>query len=421
MMHTNEIQLSLDDSLQVQCLPVYRTDRPKKAPSLTRFRNFDRLPSWCRKPQGMTYQFCTEDMTKTIIVPNLPDEERDDLLNRGILPPESSAGDRHCIMCPVRRGSPKLLPCCLCYNWCHPGCSYQTHLGRVCPCHVQILDPKRKIIVLKRPYHEDYVVLPTRSNIRVDNKSVAQEARSRPQSDDASLTGWSPSSRLNTLLEKHAWFSAGLVWLPGASMSADAGVYDESPPNDSDARPTISLFEQWEEGAHVPRVANARDYSFPKSLVIPYTWLCASQALSLSDALNHVSLHDERNAWGPATHTQPAPAVNYPSQLRRNPGSHLSDPLTYWWGATLCPPELNDVALAETVVILMRYAAIEEVNLNTELQKPSLTNVLEFKGATMACAIESTPHEETRICTSVLEGGNLTQKFKDDELTRYAR
>ena len=270
MMHTSEIALSLDDSLQVQCLPVYRTDRPKwayrKVPKVTRFRNFDRLPSWSRKPQGMTYQFCAEDMTKTIIVPNLPAEERDDLLNRGILPQESSARDRHCVMCPVRRGSPKLLPCCLCYNWCHPGCSYQTHLGRVCPCHVQILDPKRKIIVLKHPYHEDYVVLPTRSNIRVDNKSVAQEARSRPQSDDASLSRWSPSSWLNTLLEKHAWFSAGLVWLPGASMSADVGVYDESPPNDSDARPTISLFEQWEEGAHVPRVANARDYSFPKSL-----------------------------------------------------------------------------------------------------------------------------------------------------------
>ena len=25
------------------------------------------------------------------------------------------------------------------------------------------------------------------------------------------------------------------------------------PPNDSDPRPTISLFEQWEEGAHVPK------------------------------------------------------------------------------------------------------------------------------------------------------------------------
>ena len=35
------------------------------------------------------------------------------------------------------------------------------------------------------------------------------------------------------------------------------------------------------------------------------------------------------------------------------PDAHLSDPLTYWWGVTLCPPELNDVALAEAVVIQM--------------------------------------------------------------------
>ena len=145
----------------------------------------------------------------------------------------------------------------------------------------------------------------------------------------------------------------------------------------------------------------------------------ASQALSLSDAINHASLHGERNTWGPATRIQvgnPVPGVNYPNQPRRNPGSHLSDPLTYWWGVTLCPPEMNDVALAETVVILMRHAAIEEINLNTEVQKPSLAAVLEFKGATMECALEATPPEETCIYTSVLEGGNLMQKFKDDEL-----
>ena len=184
--------------------------------------------------------------------------------------------------------------------------------------------------------------------------------------------------------------------------------------NDSDARPTIR-FEQWEEGAHVPRIANARDYSFPTSLVIPYTWHSASRALSLSDALNHVSLHDERNPWGPATYIQPVPGVNYPNQPRSDSSSDLSDPLTCWWGATLCPPELNDVALAETVAIMMRYVALREVNLNTEVKKPSLADVLEFKGATMDCAIESTPSEETCIYTSVLEGGNLMLKFEDDD------
>ena len=91
----------------------------------------------------------------------------------GVIPPESSARDRFCVMCPVERGSPRLLPCCLCHNWSHIGCSYQTHLGRVCPCHVQILDPRRKIVVLTHPYHEDYMVLPTRPTIRPDNKNIS--------------------------------------------------------------------------------------------------------------------------------------------------------------------------------------------------------------------------------------------------------
>ena len=274
-------------------------------------------------------------MTKTAIVPSLPEEDRDDLINRGILPRESSAKDRHCVLCPIKRGSPRLLPCCLCYNWRHIGCSYQTHLGRVCPCHVQILDPKRKIMVLRHPYHE---------------------ARCRTQPDDTSLSRCSPASWLNTLLEKHAWLSAGLVWVQGASMSADSGVFDEPPSSDSEPRPTINLFEQWEEGAHLTKVVNARDYLFPKSLVVSFTWLYAPNALSLSDAVNDVSQHEERNAWGQAYQIKLVPGINYPNQPERNPGSRLSDPLTFWWGVTLRPPELNDVSLAESV-ILMRYAA----------------------------------------------------------------
>ena len=34
----------------------------------------------------------------------------------------------------------------------------------------------------------------------------------------------------------------------------------------------------------------------------------------------------------------------------------------------------------------------------------------------MACAVEATPHEETRIYSSILEGGNLMQKFEEGEL-----
>ena len=57
MMHTKEmiteIVRSLDDDLQIQCLPVYRTDRPK----------------WTNRK-----------VPKTIIVPNLSAEEREDLM-----------------------------------------------------------------------------------------------------------------------------------------------------------------------------------------------------------------------------------------------------------------------------------------------------------------------------------------------------
>ena len=43
------------------------------------------------------------------------------------------------------------------------------------------------------------------------------------------------------------------LWVQGASMSAECGVFDEPLSKDSVARPTINLFEQWEEGAHMPK------------------------------------------------------------------------------------------------------------------------------------------------------------------------
>ena len=130
----DDIAENLTEDLQVQCLPVPKSNSPKwvyrTLPKVTNFGTFGRIPAWGRKPQRMTYHLCAENTTKNCIVPNLPEDEKDDLLTHGILPPSSSARDKHCVMCPVRRGSPRLLPCCLCYNWCHPGCSYQTHLGR---------------------------------------------------------------------------------------------------------------------------------------------------------------------------------------------------------------------------------------------------------------------------------------------------
>ena len=262
-------------------------------------------------------------------------------------------------------------------------------------------------MVLKYPYHEDLVVLPTRPNLRIDTKSISRDVKMSfgPQPGETPMR-WAASLWINTLLEKHAWLCAGLVWMQGASQSADTGVYKDVQPETPEPRPVISLFEHWEEGAHLAVAVNARDFAFPKSLVVPYYWSQAPQALSLQDALNNVSTHGEKRKWGQASRINVAPGINYPNQPQSIPDSHLSDPLTYWWGVTLCPPELNDVALAETVVILMRLAAMREMRLNEEVNKPSLAEVLEFKGLTMECSIESTPHEDACIYSSTYDGGN---------------
>ena len=132
-----------------------------------------------------------------------------------------------------------------------------------------------------------------------------------------------------------------------------------------------------------------------------------------------MSSHGEKEAWGQASLINLVPGTNYPNQPKSIPDSHLSDPLTYWWGVTLCPPELNDVALAETVVIMMRMAAIREINLNEEVNKPSIADVLEYQGWRMECSVESTPHDEACIYSSAYDGGEVLTQFgevtKNDE------
>ena len=40
-------------------------------------------------------------------------------------------------------------------------------------------------------------------------------------------------------------------------MSGPKGILDESRSDEPESRPTINLFEQWEEGAHMPLLVNA--------------------------------------------------------------------------------------------------------------------------------------------------------------------
>ena len=74
------------------------------------------------------------------------------------------------------------------------------------------------------------------------------------------------------------------------------------------------------------------------------------------------------------------------------------------------------MAVAETVVIMMRIAAIREINLNEEVNKPSIAGVWEYQGWRMECSVESTPHEEACMYSSAYDGGEVLTQF--GELTK---
>ena len=76
--------------------------------------------------------------------------------------------------------------------------------------------------------------------------------------------------------------------------------------------------------------------------------------------------------------------------------------MTLWSGVTLCPLEMNDVELAENVVIAMR-------------NKITLKSVSEFDGERMMPAVVSTPHASVMTYNSTSEGAELITKFVDDD------
>ena len=81
---------------------------------------------------------------------------------------------------------------------------------------------------------------------------------------------------------------------------------------------------------------------------------------------------------------------------------------------------MNDVALAETLVIAMRRAAMREMKLNNEPEKPTLQTILEFGGEKMAPAPESTPHANTKIYSSTYEGAQPIVELSGDSFVDAA-
>ena len=163
-----------------------------------------------------------------------------------------------CVLCPVRMGSPKLILCFMCNNWCHVPCSYQIHLGRVCPCHIRILDPKKKIM-----YMEDYVVLPTRPVIRAENRLAGKDINYKLSWDDRIASRWCSATWINVLVEKHAWLSAGLIWMPDTSDTCKKVEHNDPQSAEPQPLPTINNFELCEDGSQQAKAVSSRDFHYP--------------------------------------------------------------------------------------------------------------------------------------------------------------
>ena len=86
-------------------------------------------------------------------------------------------------------------------------------------------------------------------------------------------------------MEKHAWLSAGLTWLPEASATGKRAMFSGEQQGKLESVPTISLFERWEETAELPRSVDARHYHFPSCFAIVCPWNYGRKSVSLREAV----------------------------------------------------------------------------------------------------------------------------------------
>ena len=147
------------------------------------------------------------------------------------------------------------------------------------------------------------------------------------------------------------------------------------------------------------RSVDACHYHFPSCLAIACPWNYSPKAVSLKEAVKGVA--NDSLSQGGVAHNSVCPGSHYPNQpwfFQRAPLS--ANILTYCGGATICPPQMqNDVALAETLVIAMRIAAMRELKLNGESETPTLQTVLELRrkengsciGIDTACQYKTVP------------------------------
>ena len=269
---------------QAQCPPVSKTKEPRwmhsKLPKASSLRNFGNIPVWCRKPQSFTYHLRAEEITRGGLVSVLSAKEKDALLNRGEVPPDSSARGRVCIMCPVRLETriPKIEPVLLVQQFAPCGTQLSTHIGRVCPRHVRILDPKRKIMVLSHPYMTWH---------QTENHLAGRDLSNRRSQSGASASRWCSATWINILVEKHAWLSTGLYGCQKPQIPVGRlSLLIVSQMSLSACPLSISLSEN---GSQQARAASARSFHFPMCFALICPWNFQPKAISLREAVKGVA------------------------------------------------------------------------------------------------------------------------------------
>ena len=142
-------------------------------------------------------------------------------------------------------------------------------------------------------------------------------------------------------------------WLPKAPESGLQSKIDDLS-RDAAQLPTDSmsvlglLFEFWEKETQLVRTLDAHHFNLPGSVAV-------TNPCNFESKLCHYL-----RLWESVPEGSLVKDCHFPDQPPSSEGS-TEKVLTYWWGATLCPPEMKDLALAENLVYDMRMAAHREM------------------------------------------------------------
>ena len=144
------------------------------------------------------------------------------------------------------------------------------------------------------------------------------------------------------------------------------------------------------------------DFQFPYSFFLPCAWEYCPNAYFLRKALDVLYSDLTRGSHIP----------NQPEGL----GSAAVPRLTYWWGVSMCPPGLNDLALAESRVtaLIKKLTLMQEIAGELVLQ-PTLQEILEHKGVKIEPVPESTPHPTAVRYNSVIQAATLLHEPEQDD------